>query len=83
MSAMLFHSAVKATVLNQATPSYVVERDLSFHSACSDGEVNKTEIDKNLQFVIIKGEATFGINGDQLFTGGTVDLYDATSLSLS
>lgn len=57
---MFFHSAVKATVLNQATPSYVVERESSFHSACLDGEVNKTE-------VIFKRQATDGIHRDQLF----------------
>ena len=47
LSAMFFHWAVKATVLNQATPLYAVERESSFHSACSDVEVNKTEVNNN------------------------------------
>lgn len=34
-------------MLNQATPLYAVERESSFHSACSDVEVNKTEVNNN------------------------------------
>lgn len=42
LSAVLFHSAVQATVLNQATPFYVVERESSFWTACADVELDKT-----------------------------------------
>lgn len=43
LSAVLFHSAVRATVLNQATPSYVIEGESSFYSGCSDVDVSKNE----------------------------------------